>query len=172
MGCGAGPLRTALSGEVRCADYRSRDSAGGGIRVRLEGCIAKWTQSTKLHHSKRSTQAPQSGAEYTRSGFESGNPPRTCTAKSNNQFAQMVPGAGFEPARVATGDFKSPASAIPPPRRRRQHPVNESARLPCVASEGRGALRRCRRFGSCCRRARLWACAPSPPRRSSLQSSR
>ena len=30
---------------------------------------------------------------------------------------QLVPGPGIEPGRPKTGDFKSPASTVPPPRR-------------------------------------------------------
>ena len=92
-----------------------------------------------------------------------------------NARSSAVPGAGLEPARVATGDFKSPASAIPPPRQCRQcrqHRLNESARPLAAASADLDARGRYRRFGSCCRRGQPWARAPSPLRHSSLRRSR
>ena len=53
---------------------------------------------------------------------------------------QLVPGVGIEPTRPKTGDFKSPASTIPPPRREpcllygRAHELTNNPTANCTRS--------------------------------------
>jgi len=81
----------------------------------------KTIQAQLGHRSSRGSARPPDVPRFTR--------PQAMSHASRgnhkpNARSSAVPGAGFEPACVSTSDFKSPAYAIPPPRRWREHRLN------------------------------------------------